>query len=115
MGGSTDEEWDLCKAEERLVSALCLRSAVLKAPQTAQARSAPPLSGTTFHTLKMYAEPLRRDKGYLVHVGGLCPSVSEICISCFPKKKKKNSDIKMAVKEMNGAKKIHTSKYIELA
>ncbi|KAK2501633.1 hypothetical protein MC885_018212, partial [Smutsia gigantea] len=36
-------------------------------------------------------EPLRRDKDYLIHVGGLCPSVSE-----------KNSDAKMAVKEMNG-------------
>lgn len=23
-------------------------------------------------------EPLRRDKGYLIHVGSLCPSVSEV-------------------------------------
>ncbi|XP_003417980.1 RNA-binding protein 44 [Loxodonta africana] len=75
-------------------------------------------------TLEMKsAEPLRRDKGYLVHVGGLCPSVSEADLrSLFQKYQvseisiydsstnyryaslafKKNSDAKMAVKEMNG-------------
>ncbi|XP_004427782.1 PREDICTED: RNA-binding protein 44 [Ceratotherium simum simum] len=68
-------------------------------------------------------EPLRRDKGYLIHVGGLCPSVSEADLrSHFQKYQvseisiydsstnyryaslafKKNSDAKMAVKEMNG-------------
>lgn len=26
-----------------------------------------------------HVEPVRRDKGYLIHVGGLCPSVSEVC------------------------------------
>lgn len=29
------------------------------------------------------SEPLRRDKGYLIHVGGLCPSVSEVCQDLF--------------------------------
>ncbi|XP_003798282.1 RNA-binding protein 44 [Otolemur garnettii] len=74
-------------------------------------------------TLEMNIEPLRRDKGYLVHVGGLCPSVSEADLrSHFQKFQvseitiydssanyryasltfKKNSDAKMAVKEMNG-------------
>nr|XP_023498458.1 RNA-binding protein 44 isoform X2 [Equus caballus] len=69
------------------------------------------------------SEPLRRDKGYLIHVGGLCPSVSEADLrSHFQKYQvseisiydsstnyryaslafKKNSDAKMAVKEMNG-------------
>ncbi|XP_057603166.1 RNA-binding protein 44 [Hippopotamus amphibius kiboko] len=68
-------------------------------------------------------EPLRRDKGYLIHVGGLCPSVSEADLrSHFQKYEisdisiydsspnyryaslalKKTSDAKMAVKEMNG-------------
>ncbi|KAI5281322.1 Rna-Binding Protein 44 [Manis pentadactyla] len=68
-------------------------------------------------------EPLRREKGYLIHVGGLCPSVSEADLrSHFQKYQvseisiyddsstyryaslafKKNSDSKMAVKEMNG-------------
>ncbi|XP_073073997.1 RNA-binding protein 44 isoform X2 [Manis javanica] len=68
-------------------------------------------------------EPLRREKGYLIHVGGLCPSVSEADLrSHFQKYHvseisiyddsstyryaslafKKNSDSKMAVKEMNG-------------
>ncbi|XP_004386550.1 RNA-binding protein 44 [Trichechus manatus latirostris] len=75
-------------------------------------------------TLEMKsAEPLRREKGYLVHVGGLCPSVSEADLrSLFQKYQvseisiydsspnyryaslafTKNSDAKMAVKEMNG-------------
>ncbi|XP_045414634.1 RNA-binding protein 44 [Lemur catta] len=73
--------------------------------------------------LEMNVEPLRRDKGYLIHVGGLCPSVSEADLrSHFQKYQvseisiydsstnyryaslafKKNSDAKMAVKEMNG-------------
>ncbi|XP_062935936.1 RNA-binding protein 44 [Cynocephalus volans] len=68
-------------------------------------------------------EPLRRDKGYLIHVGGLCPTVSEDDLrSHFQKYQvseisiydsstnyryasltfKNNSDAKMAVKEMNG-------------
>ncbi|XP_006746985.1 RNA-binding protein 44 isoform X1 [Leptonychotes weddellii] len=68
-------------------------------------------------------EPLRKDKGYLIHVGGLCPSVSEADLrSHFQKYQvseisiydsstnyryaslafKKNIDAKMAVKEMNG-------------
>ncbi|XP_037706116.1 RNA-binding protein 44 [Choloepus didactylus] len=67
-------------------------------------------------------EPLRRDKGYLIHVGGLCPSVSEADLrSHFQKYQvseisiydysnyryaslafKKNSDAKTAAKEMNG-------------
>uniref|UniRef100_A0A8D2JRP2 RNA-binding protein 44 n=1 Tax=Sciurus vulgaris TaxID=55149 RepID=A0A8D2JRP2_SCIVU len=68
-------------------------------------------------------EPLRRDKCFLIHVGGLCPSVSEADLrSHFQKYQvseisiydsstnyryaslafKKNSDAKMAVKEMNG-------------
>uniref|UniRef100_A0A8C3YQH5 RNA binding motif protein 44 n=1 Tax=Catagonus wagneri TaxID=51154 RepID=A0A8C3YQH5_9CETA len=67
-------------------------------------------------------EPLRRDKGYLVHVGGLCPSVTEADLrSHFQKYEisdisiydssnyryaslafKKNTDAKMAVKELNG-------------
>ncbi|XP_052494063.1 RNA-binding protein 44 [Budorcas taxicolor] len=68
-------------------------------------------------------EPLRRDKGYLMHVGGLCPSVSEADLRSYFQKYeisdisiydsspnyryaslafKKNSDAKMAVKEMNG-------------
>ncbi|TKC41498.1 hypothetical protein EI555_016125 [Monodon monoceros] len=68
-------------------------------------------------------EPLRRDKGYLIHVGGLCPSVSEADLrSHFQKYEisdisiydsspnyryaslalKKNNDAKLAVKEMNG-------------
>ncbi|XP_071475430.1 RNA-binding protein 44 isoform X2 [Marmota flaviventris] len=68
-------------------------------------------------------EPLRRDKCFLIHVGGLCPSVSEADLrSHFQKYRvfeisiydsstnyryaslafKKNSDAKMAVKEMNG-------------
>uniref|UniRef100_A0A8C0CAL7 RNA-binding protein 44 n=2 Tax=Balaenoptera musculus TaxID=9771 RepID=A0A8C0CAL7_BALMU len=75
-------------------------------------------------TLEMKnVEPLRRDKGYLIHVGGLCPSVSEADLrSHFQKYEisdisiydsspnyryaslalKKNSDAKLAVKEMNG-------------
>ncbi|XP_075862212.1 RNA-binding protein 44 isoform X2 [Microcebus murinus] len=73
-------------------------------------------------TLEMNVEPLRRDKGYLIHVGGLCPSVSEADlrshfqryqvseISIYDSSNyryaslafKKNSDAKMAVKEMNG-------------
>nr|XP_010946427.1 RNA-binding protein 44 [Camelus bactrianus] len=75
-------------------------------------------------TLEMKnAEPLRRDKSYLVHVGGLCPSVSEADLrSHFQKYEisdisiydsspnyryaslalKKNNDARMAVKEMNG-------------
>lgn len=28
-------------------------------------------------------ETLRKDKGYLIHVGGLCPSVSEVCQDLF--------------------------------
>ncbi|KAF4022055.1 hypothetical protein G4228_013054, partial [Cervus hanglu yarkandensis] len=68
-------------------------------------------------------EPLRREKGYLIHVGGLCPSVSEADLRSYFQKYeisdisiydsspnyryaslafKKNSDAKMAVKEMNG-------------
>ncbi|XP_020732090.2 RNA-binding protein 44 isoform X2 [Odocoileus virginianus] len=68
-------------------------------------------------------EPLRRDKGYLIHVGGLCPSVSEADLRSYFQKYeisdisiydsspnyryaslafKKNSNAKMAVKEMNG-------------
>ncbi|XP_045875849.1 RNA-binding protein 44 [Meles meles] len=68
-------------------------------------------------------ETLRKDKGYLIHVGGLCPSVSEADLrSHFQKYQvseisiydsstnyryaslvfKKNIDAKMAVKEMNG-------------
>uniref|UniRef100_A0A8C6D2L3 RNA-binding protein 44 n=1 Tax=Moschus moschiferus TaxID=68415 RepID=A0A8C6D2L3_MOSMO len=68
-------------------------------------------------------EPLRRDKGYLIHVGGLCPSVSEADLRSYFQKYeisdvsiydsspnyryaslafKKNRDAKMAVKEMNG-------------
>ncbi|ELR48297.1 RNA-binding protein 44 [Bos mutus] len=68
-------------------------------------------------------EPLRKDKGYLMHVGGLCPSVSEADLRSYFQKYeisdisiydsspnyryaslafKKNSDAKMAVKEMNG-------------
>ncbi|GAB1285233.1 RNA-binding protein 44 [Apodemus speciosus] len=42
---------------------------------------------------------LGRDKGFLIHVGGLCPSVSEVFASLTFAK---NSDAKMAVKEMNG-------------
>ncbi|XP_029081432.1 RNA-binding protein 44 [Monodon monoceros] len=75
-------------------------------------------------TLEMKnVEPLRRDKGYLIHVGGLCPSVSEADLrSHFQKYEisdisiydsspnyryaslalKKNNDAKLAVKEMNG-------------
>ncbi|XP_036175503.1 RNA-binding protein 44 [Myotis myotis] len=68
------------------------------------------------------AEPLQRDKGYLVHVGGLCPSVSEADLrSHFQKYQvseisiydssnyryaslalKKINDAKSAAKEMNG-------------
>uniref|UniRef100_A0A8C8YVJ8 RNA-binding protein 44 n=1 Tax=Prolemur simus TaxID=1328070 RepID=A0A8C8YVJ8_PROSS len=76
-----------------------------------------------FILAEMNVEPLRRDKGYLIHVGGLCPSVSEADLrSHFQKYQvseisiydsstnyryaslafKKNSDAKMAVKEMNG-------------
>uniref|UniRef100_A0A671DUE8 RNA-binding protein 44 n=2 Tax=Rhinolophus ferrumequinum TaxID=59479 RepID=A0A671DUE8_RHIFE len=72
---------------------------------------------------KESVEPLGRDKGYLIHVGSLCPSVSEADLrSHFQKYQvseisiydsssnyryaslafKKNSDAKMAVKEMNG-------------
>ncbi|XP_051694223.1 RNA-binding protein 44 isoform X2 [Oryctolagus cuniculus] len=68
-------------------------------------------------------EPSGKDKGFLIHVGGLCPSVSEADLrSHFQKYQvsaisiddsssnyryaslafKKNSDAKMAVKEMNG-------------
>uniref|UniRef100_A0A8C9DBA7 RNA binding motif protein 44 n=1 Tax=Panthera leo TaxID=9689 RepID=A0A8C9DBA7_PANLE len=67
-------------------------------------------------------EPLRKEKGYLIHVGGLCPSVSEADLrSHFRKYQvseiaiydstnyryaslafKKSIDAKMAVKEMNG-------------
>ncbi|XP_045650165.1 RNA-binding protein 44 [Ursus americanus] len=68
-------------------------------------------------------ETLRKDKGYLIHVGGLCPSVSEADLrSHFQKYQvseitiydsstnyryaslafKKNTDAKMAMKEMNG-------------
>ncbi|KAM8919225.1 RNA-binding protein 44 isoform 1-T1 [Lycaon pictus] len=68
-------------------------------------------------------EPLRKDKGYLIHVGGLCSSVSEADLSSHFQKYqvseisiydsstnyryaslafKKNIDAKMAVKEMNG-------------
>ncbi|XP_023577836.1 RNA-binding protein 44 [Octodon degus] len=68
-------------------------------------------------------EPLERDKGFLVHVGGLCPSVSEADLrSHFQKYQvseisihdssttyryaslsfNKNHDAKMAVEEMNG-------------
>ncbi|XP_065736265.1 RNA-binding protein 44 [Phocoena phocoena] len=75
-------------------------------------------------TLEMKnVEPLRRDKGYLIHVGGLCPSVSEADLrSHFQKYEisdisiydsspnyryaslalKKNHNAKLAVKEMNG-------------
>ncbi|XP_023381279.1 RNA-binding protein 44 [Pteropus vampyrus] len=70
-----------------------------------------------------HVEPLRRDKGYLIHVGGLCPSVSEADLRFHFQKYqvsdisiydsstnyryaslalKKNHDAKMAVKEMNG-------------
>ncbi|XP_060481836.1 RNA-binding protein 44 isoform X1 [Panthera onca] len=68
------------------------------------------------------SEPLRKEKGYLIHVGGLCPSVSEADLrSHFRKYQvseiaiydstnyryaslafKKSIDAKMAVKEMNG-------------
>ncbi|KAM5266692.1 RNA-binding protein 44 [Hipposideros larvatus] len=71
---------------------------------------------------KESVEPLRRDKGYFIHVGGLCPSVSEADLrSHFQKYQvseisiydssnyryaslalKRNTDAKMAVKEMNG-------------
>ncbi|XP_055964327.1 RNA-binding protein 44 [Sorex fumeus] len=68
-------------------------------------------------------EPLRRDKGYLIHVGGLCPSVSEADLRAHFQKYQvgeisiydsstdyryasltfqKSSDAKTAVKEMNG-------------
>ncbi|XP_023115680.1 RNA-binding protein 44 isoform X3 [Felis catus] len=67
-------------------------------------------------------EPLRKEKGYLIHVGGLCPSVAEADLrSHFRKYQvseiaiydstnyryaslafKKSIDAKMAVKEMNG-------------
>ncbi|XP_021103052.1 RNA-binding protein 44 isoform X2 [Heterocephalus glaber] len=68
-------------------------------------------------------EPLQRDKGFLIHVGGLCPSVSEADLRSYFQKYqvseisicdsstdyryaslsfKKNSDAKMAVEEMNG-------------
>ncbi|XP_010624444.1 RNA-binding protein 44 isoform X2 [Fukomys damarensis] len=68
-------------------------------------------------------EPLQRDKGFLVHVDGLCPSVSEADLRSYFQKYQvsdisicdsstdyryaslafnKNSDAKMAVKEMNG-------------
>uniref|UniRef100_A0A2K5L0S2 RNA-binding protein 44 n=1 Tax=Cercocebus atys TaxID=9531 RepID=A0A2K5L0S2_CERAT len=70
-------------------------------------------------TLEMKnVEPSQRDKGYLIHVGGLCPSVSELFIFCctflpftnfyFSSFRyasltfTKNSDAKIAVKEMNG-------------
>ncbi|XP_024608551.1 RNA-binding protein 44 [Neophocaena asiaeorientalis asiaeorientalis] len=75
-------------------------------------------------TLEMKnVEPLRRDKGYLIHVGGLCPSVSEADLRSHFKKYeisdisiydsspnyryaslalKKNHNAKLAVKEMNG-------------
>ncbi|XP_015999760.2 RNA-binding protein 44 isoform X2 [Rousettus aegyptiacus] len=70
-----------------------------------------------------HVEPVRRDKGYLIHVGGLCPSVSEADLRFHFQKYqvsdisvydsstnyryasltlKKNNDAKMAVKEMNG-------------
>ncbi|XP_037380169.1 RNA-binding protein 44 isoform X2 [Talpa occidentalis] len=69
------------------------------------------------------ADPLRREKGHLIHVGGLCPSVSEADLRCHFQKYhvseiavyggatnyryaslafKKGSDAKVAVKEMNG-------------
>ncbi|XP_058520289.1 RNA-binding protein 44 [Ochotona princeps] len=68
------------------------------------------------------AEPSGRERGFLIHVGGLCPSVSEADLrSCFQKYQvseisiddssdyryaslvvKKNDDAKMAVREMNG-------------
>ncbi|XP_074171956.1 RNA-binding protein 44 isoform X2 [Rhinolophus sinicus] len=72
---------------------------------------------------KESVEPSQRDKCYLIHVGSLCPSVSEADLrSHFQKYQvaeisiydsssnyryaslafKKNSDAKMAVKEMNG-------------
>ncbi|XP_011509457.1 RNA-binding protein 44 isoform X7 [Homo sapiens] len=67
-------------------------------------------------------EPSQRDKGYLIHVGGLCPSVSEADLRSHFQKYQvseisiydstnyryaslaftKNSDAKIAVKEMNG-------------
>ncbi|XP_020030130.2 RNA-binding protein 44 [Castor canadensis] len=67
-------------------------------------------------------EPLGRDKGFMIHVGGLCPSVSEADLRTHFQKYqiseisiydssnyryaslafKKNNDAKMAVKEMNG-------------
>ncbi|XP_049629588.1 RNA-binding protein 44 [Suncus etruscus] len=69
-------------------------------------------------------EPLRRDKGYLIHVGSLCPSVSEADLRAYFQKYqvceisiddssnyryasltfKKSNDAKTAVKEMNGIK-----------
>ncbi|XP_040828368.1 RNA-binding protein 44 [Ochotona curzoniae] len=68
------------------------------------------------------AEPAGRDRGFLIHVGGLCPSVSEADLRSYFQKYqvseisiddssdyryaslafKKNNDAKMAVKEMNG-------------
>ncbi|XP_045431543.1 RNA-binding protein 44 [Pipistrellus kuhlii] len=68
------------------------------------------------------AEPLQREKGYVIHVGGLCPSVSEADLrSHFQKYQvseisiydssnyryaslalKTNNDAKSAAKEMNG-------------
>nr|XP_028687111.1 RNA-binding protein 44 isoform X3 [Macaca mulatta] len=75
-------------------------------------------------TLEMKnVEPSQRDKGYLIHVGGLCPSVSEADLRSHFQKYQvseisiydsstnyryasltftKNSDAKIAVKEMNG-------------
>ncbi|XP_017393289.1 RNA-binding protein 44 [Cebus imitator] len=75
-------------------------------------------------TLEMKnVEPSRREKGYLIHVGGLCPSVSEADLRSHFQKYQvseificdsstnyryaslaftKHSDAKMAVKEMNG-------------
>ncbi|KAL1771071.1 RNA-binding protein 44 [Sigmodon hispidus] len=67
-------------------------------------------------------ELLRRNKGFLIHVGGLCPSVSEADLRSYFQKYQvseisiydstdyryaslafaKNSNAKMAVKEMNG-------------
>uniref|UniRef100_F6PY88 RNA-binding protein 44 n=2 Tax=Callithrix jacchus TaxID=9483 RepID=F6PY88_CALJA len=74
-------------------------------------------------TLEMKnVEPSQRNKGYLIHVGGLCPSVSEADLRSHFQKYQvseilicdssnyryaslaftKHSDAKMAVKEMNG-------------
>ncbi|XP_066136439.1 LOW QUALITY PROTEIN: RNA-binding protein 44 [Saccopteryx bilineata] len=103
----TREDW--CDAKENLTEAD--RSGMLGVHEGRDPEGAPEIN----------AEPLRRNKAYLVHVGGLCPSVSEADLrSHFQKYQvsdisiydsnyryaslafEKSKDAKSAAKEMNG-------------